>query len=127
MNTHIENSSPQIRAGLGILAAAVLLLLSACSNPKDQLIGSWTQSIPGQEPKVQGFELKEDGKASSINMSTLQYKSWSNTDTQLILSGKSIGNGVSFDFTDTLLIQKITADSLILKRGQGQWSYTRQQ
>lgn len=127
MNTHIENSSPKIRAGLGILAAAALFLLSACSSPKDQLIGSWTQPIPGQETNVQGFKLEENGKASSINMSTLQYKSWSSTGKQLLLSGKSIGNGLTIEFTDTLLIQKITADSLILRRGQGQWSYARQQ
>lgn len=127
MNKYTVSRSKKIRARLGFVVAATLFLLSACSNPKNQLIGSWTQPIPGQETSVQGFELKEDGKASSINMSTLKYESWATNGKQLLLTGKSIGNGLTFEFTDTLLIQKVTADSLILQRGQGQWSYARQQ
>ncbi|MGQ7869770.1 lipocalin family protein [Sunxiuqinia sp. sy24] len=126
MNKESKNTSKHTRTFLHIFSAAVLLLLAACSTPKNQLTGSWTQPIPGQETKMQGFKLDADGKASSINMSTLQYESWSSKGKQLMLTGKSIGNGQTIDFTDTLLIQKKTADSLIIKRGNLELAYGRQ-
>lgn len=110
-----------------LFAAFMLSAMVACNSSNNQLIGSWVEPIPGQEDNVQGFKLEADGNASSINMSTLKYESWSSNGKQLLLTGKSIGNGVTIDFTDTLLIQKVTADSLLLNRGQGQWSYVRQQ
>ena len=78
------------------------------------------------EQKVrEGFELKDDGLASSINMATLVYEKWEtikvdNTDA-LVLQGKSIGNGQTLSFADTLKIDKITKNSLTLTRD----SYTR--
>lgn len=38
--------------------------------------GKWTEPVPGMGNQMQGIELKEDGKASSINMATLQYEKW---------------------------------------------------
>ena len=75
--------------------------------------------------QMEGFELKDDGLASSINMATLVYEKWEtikvdNTDA-LVLQGKSIGNGQTLSFADTLKIDKITKNSLTLTRD----SYTR--
>ena len=54
-------------------------------------MGTWTEPIPGQEGR-QGIELKSDGTAKSVNMATLDYKTWKVEDEKLILTGTSIGN-----------------------------------
>lgn len=96
-----------------------LIGLTACneeSHPKPMLIGEWTESIPDMADMNQGFKLEENGKASSVNMSTLVYEKWKQKDSLLILNGKSIGNELTCDFSDTLTIKKITTDSLIVQR-----------
>lgn len=100
------------------MTVAASLALAACSakTEKASLEGAWVEPVPGMEAQVQGMCLSPDGVASSINMATLQYTSWEEKDGCLILTGKSIGNGGTFDFTDTLKIEKLTADSLLLRR-----------
>ena len=66
---------------------------------------------------MEGFQLNEDGTVASINMATLQYEAWECKDDTLLLSGKSIGNGQTIDFTDTLTISALSADSMTLTRG----------
>ena len=80
--------------------------------------GSWVEPIPGMPGQEQGFTLEAGGKASSINMATLQYESWKQEGDLLILSGKSLGNGQTISFADTLEVKKLDADSLILQQGQ---------
>lgn len=53
------------------------------------LSGSRTEPAPGLAPAQQGFLLKSDGRASSINMATLQYQKWRQEGNKLILSGKA--------------------------------------
>lgn len=65
-----------------------------------QFLGAWVQPIPGMEGE-QGFVLNGDGTASSINMATLLYKSWKYENGMLLLSGESLGNGVTINFVDT--------------------------
>lgn len=105
---------------------SALLLLPACSG-QVSIEGSWVEPVPGMPDMQQGFTLEANGKASSIEMATLQYESWKKEGNQLILSGKSIGNHLTIDFSDTLTIEKLTADSLILKRGEVVCTYTRAQ
>ena len=107
--------------------ASMLVLFSpACSNPagmEDQgkasqsVIGSWVEPNPINELEVQGFELRADGSAASINMFTLLYKSWWSLDDSLFLVAQSIGNGNTS--TDTLSYQiiKCDEDSLLLGNG----------
>lgn len=96
----------------GFMAAASL---TACSG--NGIEGKWTEPVPGMENQMQGIELKEGGKASSINMATLQYEKWEKKGDKLILSGQSIGNRTTSPFTDTLTIEKLTDKELTLKRG----------
>ena len=78
--------------------------LIACSpktavNETD-LLGNWTEILPPSSNFVQGMTLAKEGKASSISMATLQYESWQLLpDGQLILNGKSIGNGQTISFS----------------------------
>ena len=61
------------------------------------------------------FRSDKSGVASSIGMATLVYTKWEVKSDSMILWGKSIGNGQTIDFSDTLHILKITNDSLILE------------
>ena len=47
-------------------------------------------------------------------------------DDVLLLSGRSLGNGQTIDFTDTLQIKHLTLDSLIVVRGTMERTYLRQ-
>lgn len=77
------------------------------------IVGSWVEPIPGMEG-VQGVKLEPDGVASSINMSTLVYNSWTLDNGLLYLSGQSIGNGQTVDVNDIWTVETLSYDSLIL-------------
>ena len=99
--------------------------LLSCSQDQ-RIVGKWVEPNPGGAIEgVQGFELKEDGTAASINMATLVYDGWRVSGKKLILSGESIGNGVTGRFADTLNIQRITGDTLVLGQGEATFVYTR--
>lgn len=89
------------------------------------LTGEWIEPIPGMPGQFQGISLKEKGRAESINMATLQYENWDRIGGLLFLKGKSIGNGQTIDFTDTLLIKGLTADSLTVIRDGVEIRYAR--
>lgn len=105
--------------GSVICLFSVCISLASCEKIRGpQIEGTWTQSIPGMPERVQGFVLNNDGKAESVNMATLKYNTWKVLGyDSLVLTGTSIGNGGSYHFTDTLIIESLTDDSLHLKRG----------
>lgn len=97
------------------LAATTCLLASchtATQKQKDELVGNWIEVMPVNLQFIQGVTLNDDGTAASIGMATLKYESWGLTDNKLVLNGKSIGNGQTIDFSDTLDIVTLTPDSL---------------
>lgn len=88
------------------------------------LEGNWIEIMPANPQITQGITLRADGSAASIGMATLLYERWKAEGDQLILGGKSIGNGQTIDFSDTLNVVKITPDSLTLgKYGMYRISY----
>ena len=91
----------------------VVVFTACCGN---SIEGKWIEPVPGMENQMQGIHLEKGGKASSINMATLQYEKWEKKNNMLILSGKSIGNHETSSFTDTLTIEKLTRDELTLKK-----------
>ena len=97
---------------------------AACSNV--QIEGSWIEPVPGMPEMVQGITLENGGKATSINMATLQYESWEKNGDKLVLSGKSIGNHQTISFSDTLQIEELTTENLVLKKGDLVIKYQRQ-
>ena len=106
-----------------VCITGMVSVLAAC-NAGVSIEGQWVEPIPGMEG-VQGFTLEKGGKASSINMATLKYEAWEQNGQQLILSGVSIGNGVNGSFSDTLTIERLTSDSLVLKNGVQLRKYSR--
>lgn len=101
-------------------------VFTACNRDGNSLEGKWVEPVPGMENQMQGINLEKGGKASSINMATLQYESWEKKDNMLILSGKSIGNHETSSFSDTLTIEKHTKDELVLKKGNLTINYQKQ-
>lgn len=101
------------------------LVLFGCSKGAD-IVGTWVEPIPGQEPNMQGFTLKEDGKAASFNMATLLYHSWSKQGNTLTLQGVSVGNGSESAFSETYLIKKLSKDTLILEQNNHQLTFKSQ-
>ena len=108
-----------------IMAGLSSLGLLACGE-SESLVGKWTQPVPNMPQMEQGFILKEGGKASSVNMATLSYEKWEKQNDRLILSGKSIGNRQTIAFSDTFAIEKLTKDSLVLKKGTLRLIYGRE-
>lgn len=108
----------------GLFAVMTALLTASCT--KSNLEGKWVEPIPGMENAVQGMELKADGTAQSINMATLQYKNWKQEGNTLILTGQSLGNGMTIDFSDTLQIENCTEKELKLTKGERVSTFTRQ-
>ena len=84
------------------LIACLTLGLISCSNTgyEKKIPGSWCEPIPGRTQDVQEIKFQKDGKASSINMATLQYKSWKINGKTLILEGESTGNRQTLHFSE---------------------------
>lgn len=100
-----------------------LMLLAGCHEPAVE--GKWLQPVPGMAGAVQGVWLEDGGKASSINMSTLVYESWSRRGSELVLQGKSIGNGQTIDFSESYQIKKLTDRELVLQDGKAVLQFSR--
>ena len=112
-----------------MLAVAACVLASchtATQKEEREFVGNWLEVMPVNSQFTQGVTLNADGTAASIGMATLKYESWSLADGKLVLSGKSIGNGQTLDFSDTLDVVSLTADSLKLgKNGAYRIDYYR--
>lgn len=109
-----------------VCAVVAAICLTACNTTTIE--GAWVEPVPGMESMVQGVRLDKGGAAHSINMATLRYERWAKEGNKLILTGKSIGNHQTLPFTDTLTIEQLTADELLLKQhGGGITRYKRQQ
>lgn len=103
--------------GLGICWFMDVMQHNRKVTEKD-LTGNWIEVMPVNQHIVQGVSLYEKGEAASIGMATLQYQHWGLTgDSRLVLEGKSIGNGQTIEFADTLDIVSFSGDTLTLGKG----------
>lgn len=108
-----------------LFIAAAVVFVSCHTNTRyseQELVGLWVEPIPGMN-NVQGVALEEGGEVHSINMATLLYEHWECNGSELLLTGKSVGNHQTIAFTDTLKIEKVSADSLILMKGKTRIAY----
>ena len=111
-----------------LFAAGSLLLLVSCAGSAsyENLPGHWIESMPANPQIVQGIRLDADGGAASIGMHTLRYVGWERHGDRLVLRGRSIGNGQTLDFSDTLEIIRLDADTMSLgKEGRYRVDYAR--
>lgn len=108
-----------------ICAVFAAALLGACVPTVIE--GNWIQPVPGLEGQTQGVVIERGGKAASINMATLVYTGWSLDNENLTLSGKSIGNGQTIDFSETYTAKMPDANTLVLiDKNGGKQTFTRQ-
>ena len=90
----------------------------ACSKESGSISGSWVTSMEAQPQHQQGFTLKDEGNAASINLSDKHYNKWEKFGDLLILRG--IRNPEEKDeFADTLKIISVSDSTLVLKRTDG--------
>lgn len=102
--------------------AVMAVIFAACGGGAKgtaTIVGSWVMPVDGQPGEVQGIKLEANGEASSINMNTLVYKEWEQHGDNLYLTVKSIGNGIEIEGIDTLKIDKLTPDSLVVSSNYG--------
>lgn len=101
------------------------ITIDTTDQVQPSLLGTWVQTIEGMEPAEQGFSLLDSAMATSVNMETLKYTHWKQQGDTLMLSGLSIGNGVSFTFTDTCRFQLTHTDTLVLQYSYGKQVFWR--
>ncbi len=95
-------------------------------SPSFYIKGTWLEPNPINSTELQGVTLNEDGSAVSVGMATLLFKTWILDGDKLMLSYESIGNKQTLEGTDTLKVEKLNADSLVLSsNGNRIWSFGR--
>ncbi|GAA0530274.1 lipocalin-like domain-containing protein [Chitinophaga japonensis] len=82
----------------------------------EQLIGKWLRPVPGLDKEMQGFQLKKNGSAVSINMYTLVYEKWELVKDTLLLWNHTEGEQQkdSAATIDTTVIKDLTDSTLVL-------------
>lgn len=91
---------------------------------QDPILGCWTQPIPESEG-IQGIKFMDGGIAESINMTSVMYKTWTRDSLLLILTGQNVVAEQMVDFSDTLTIQTLDDQNLVLLKGDVQNTYTK--
>lgn len=73
-----------------------------------EAVGTWMLHNEEHPEWSMGLEIRVEGEAVSINSATLLYSGWELLDEadRILLKGRSVGNGESFDFSQTGIIAK---------------------
>lgn len=98
-----------------IVLAAVAICMAGCKSEKYDICGTWIHSP--QTGWGVGFSLNEDGTAKSVNLGPMLFDTWKREGDKLIINGRNVVNGIGLEFVDTLKIDKLTADSLVVSSG----------
>ena len=72
------------------------------------------QPVAGLDKETQGFLLRKNGTAKSINMYTLVYEKWELTHDTLLLWNHSEGVKDTSTIVDTTVIKELSDTSLVL-------------
>ncbi len=121
INDSVEIFYSKEQMGESVILKADSLIITAHS-PYYYIAGTWVMPNPINAGEMQGFTLEQGGNASSVGMATLLFEKWEFTGSKLMLTSKSIGNKLTFEGIDTLRVEKLDADSLILSQnGEVVW------
>lgn len=124
-SAQITYNAPLSKEANTLTLATRIVVTPIAPRTQTNILGRWVQPIAGMDG-VQGVEFREDGTAASINMATLVYKTWSMDGDTLRMTGQSIGNGQTIDFTQNATIEMPNSDSLILTVNGNSESLTRE-
>ncbi|OUQ53423.1 hypothetical protein B5E60_07220 [Alistipes sp. An116] len=83
--------------------------LKVSTNPTyAEAVGRWMLYNEEHPEFTMGVEIRVEGEAVSINSATLLYSGWELLDEadKILLRGRSVGNGASFDFSQTGVIAR---------------------
>lgn len=90
-------------------------------------VGMWVIPAPGFKNQMQGFRLFKDGRAESVNMSTLIYKRWHLERGQLHLLAVSIGNHTSSLFEEIYNLEAISTNKMVLETNREHLAYQKKE
>jgi len=97
-----------------IVAMLALIAIGAYSlfgnSRKRDIMGTW---VADSSTVDYGFQCGAYGIAASINNSTTQYNSWRLSNKKLLLKGKLFKERRVLEIEDTLVIEKLSAKTLI--------------
>lgn len=91
--------------------------IKVATNPTyAEAVGRWMLYDPENPEFTMGIDIRIEGEAVSIRSATLVYTGWELLDEagKILLKGQSIGNGGSFDFSQTGIIAKDAAGNYTL-------------
>lgn len=112
---------------LFVLTFIVSCFFISCNKESGSISGSWVTTMEGQPQHQQGFTLKDEGNAASINMDDKHYEKWEKFGDLLILRGTKKPE-TEDKFSDTLKIISVSDSTLVLKTTGGkEISYTKTQ
>lgn len=102
--------------GIAPLPDTAFITADTVSYQPEQLIGKWLRPVPGVDKQMQGFDLKKDSSAYSINMYTLVYEKWALSKDTLLLWNHTEGvhQKDSAASVDTTIIKDLTDTTLLL-------------
>ena len=89
--------------------------MAGCKSEKYDICGIWIHSP--QTGWGVGVSLNDDGTAKAINLGDMLFDTWERESDNLIIKGVNVVSGIGLEFTDTLQIDMLTADSLIVSSG----------
>lgn len=101
------------------LAATSALAPATAPLTQSALVGSWVEPNAADPHWSEGFTLREDGTASSINMATLTYRSWVLQGNRLALEAISTGNHTSSTGTEAYTVRAVSDSELDLIDSSG--------
>ena len=82
--------------------------------------------MPAGDSIYRGFSLDGNGIAASLNQPSIQYNAWRSKRDTLWLSGILFSDTSATPFTDTLIVKKISHDSLVLLSNKGKLHFARE-
>ena len=102
--------------GIAPLPDTAFISADTVSYQPEQLIGKWLRPVPGVDKQMQGFDLRKDSNAHSINMYTLVYEKWALSKDTLLLWNHTEGvhQKDSAATVDTTIIKDLTDTTLVL-------------
>lgn len=93
---------------------------------RENIAGRWIDNRTASHGAINGFVLSRDGVAHSIDAASPQYTAWRRNGRTLTLWGNAHRDGRDMQFIESLHIQKLTDDKLILSRADEIFEYNRE-
>ena len=86
------------------------------NTPENNIIGEWINPYNYETGDIKGFNLKKGGEASTLNIPSLDIRSWEMKDSALIKRGYEItenGDRIPYEISEKILY--LSKDSLRLE------------